>query len=138
MVGVASGAVAQRLGSSRVAALCPVTVAAALALLGLASDSLVATAASACIFGVGYMTGSAVLAVWTAELVPDRAGAAFTGCLVVGAVSSAAAPALAGAVIPGLGLGALLVATAAVSLFSGVALLLHGSWAGPAVARTEA
>jgi predicted MFS family arabinose efflux permease len=130
VVAVTTGAIAQRLGSSRVAALCLMTVAAALALLGLASDSLAATAASACIFGVGYMTGSAVLAVWTAELVPDRAGAAFTGCLVVGAVTSVAAPALAGAIIPGLGLGALLVLTAAVSLLSGVALMLHGSSRG--------
>ena len=79
---------------------------------------------SACIFGVGYMAGSAVLAVWTAELVPERAGAAFTACLVVGAVSSVAAPALAGAVIPGLGLGTVLVITAAVSLGSGVVLML--------------
>ncbi|WP_149546975.1 MFS transporter [Streptomyces marokkonensis] len=125
-VGVATGSVAQRLGSLRVAALCLVTVAAALALLGLAGGSPAATAASACIFGVGYMTGSAVLAVWTAELVPDRAGAAFTGCLIVGAVGSVAAPVLAGAVIPGLGLGTLLVLTAAVSLLSGVALMLHG------------
>ena len=132
MVGVATGAAAQRLGTSRVAALCLVTVGAALALLGLASDSLTATAVSACIFGAGYMTGSAVLAVWTAELVPDRAGAAFTGCLVVGAISSVAAPALAGAVIPGLGLGPLLVLTAAVSLLSGVTLMLHRSSAGKA------
>ncbi|MGY1455378.1 MFS transporter [Streptomyces sp. SS8] len=126
MVGVATGAIARRLGSPRVAALCLVTVAAALALLGLAGDSPAATAVSACVFGAGYMTGSAVLAVWTAELVPDRASAAFTGCLVVGAVSSVAAPALAGAVIPGLGLGPLLVLTAAASLLSGVVLMLHG------------
>ncbi|MDI3213260.1 MFS transporter [Arthrobacter sp. AL12] len=132
MVGVATGAAAQRLGTSRVAALSLVTVGAALALLGLASDSLTATAVSACIFGAGYMTGSAVLAVWTAELVPDRAGAAFTGCLVVGAISSVAAPALAGAVIPGLGLGPLLALTAAVSLLSGVTLMLHRSSAGKA------
>ncbi|MFI7742464.1 MFS transporter [Kocuria rhizosphaericola] len=127
MVGVATGTLAQRMGSARVAALCLGTVGAALALLGLASDSLTATMVSACIFGVGYMTGSAVLAVWTAELVPDRAGAAFTACLVVGALTSVAAPALAGVVIPGLGLGALLVLTAAVSLLSGAALMLHGS-----------
>lgn len=124
VVGVATGAAAQRLGSSRVAALCLVTVAAALVLLGVASDSLAATAISACIFGVGYMAGSAVLAVWTAELVPGRAGAAFTACLVVGAVSSVAAPAVAGAVIPGLGLGAVLVATALVSVLSGAVLML--------------
>ncbi|MFJ6003791.1 MFS transporter [Arthrobacter sp. NPDC092385] len=134
--GLATEAAVQRMGASRVAALCLVTVAAALALLGLASDSLTATAVSACIFGVGYMAGSAVLAVWTAELVPDRAGAAFTACLVVGAISSVAAPALAGAVIPGLGLGPLLVLTAAVSLLSGIALMLRDSTAA-AVGRTR-
>ena len=123
VTGVATGAAAQRLGSTRVAASCLVIVAGALALLGLASESLAAVAISACIFGVGYMAGSAVLAVWTAELVPERAGAAFTACLVVGAVSSVAAPALAGAVIPGLGLGTVLVITAAVSLASGVLLM---------------
>ncbi|MEZ7239957.1 MFS transporter [Rhodococcus sp. GXMU-t2271] len=126
MVGVATGTLAQRLGSVRVAALCLATVGAALVLLGLAGGSVAATAASAGIFGMGYMTGSAVLAVWTAELVPERAGAAFTACLVVGALSSVAAPALAGAVIPALGLGSLLVVTAAVSLLSAVALMLYG------------
>ena len=123
-VDLATGAIARRVGSPRVAALCLVTTAAALALLGLATNSLAAIAASACVFGVGYMTGSAVLAVWTAELVPDRAGAAFTFCLVVGAISSVAAPAVAGAVIPAAGLGTLLVLAAAVSLLSGVALML--------------
>jgi predicted MFS family arabinose efflux permease len=127
VLAVTTGALAQRLGSLRVAALCLVTLAAALALLGPAGDSPVATAASACVFGAGYMTGSAVLAVWTAELVPDRASAAFTGCLVAGAVSSIAAPALAGAVIPALGLETLLVLTAAVSLLSGLALVLRGA-----------
>lgn len=64
---------------------------------------------------------------WTAELVPDPAGAAFTGCLIVGAISSIKAPTVAGALIPGLGLGALPILTAAVSLLSGIALLLRGS-----------
>lgn len=123
MVAVATGAVANRLGSRRVAALCLATVGMALALLGFAGGSPVATAASACIFGVGYMVGSAVLAIWTAELVPDHARAAFTGCLVVGAVSSVVAPMLAGAALTSVGLGPLLVATAAVSLLSGIVLL---------------
>ncbi|ANZ25748.1 arabinose ABC transporter permease [Rhodococcus sp. WB1] len=133
MVGVATGTLAQRLGSVRVAALCLATVGAALVLLGLAGGSVAATAPSAGIFGMGYMTGSAVLAVWTAELVPERAGAAFTACLVVGALSSVAAPALAGAAIPALGLGSLLVVTAAVSLLSAVALMLYGFSHGAAV-----
>jgi predicted MFS family arabinose efflux permease len=132
VAGVMTGSLVGRLGSHRVAALCLTTVAAALALLGSASDSLVATAVSACIFGVGYMTGSAVLAVWTAELVPQRAGAAFTTCLVAGAVSSVVAPAVAGAVIPALGLGTLLVITAALSLFSGIALARRPHAGSPA------
>ncbi len=127
LVALAAGAMVKRAGSVRVAALCLVAVGAALALLGLASESLAVTAVSACIFGVGYMTGSAVLAIWTAEVVPDGADAAFTGCLVVGAISSVAAPALAGASLPGLGLGPLLVLTAAVSLLSGVALMVIGN-----------
>lgn len=130
MVAVMTGTLAQRLGSVRVAALCLVAVAAALALLGLASDSVPAVAASACVFGVGYMTGSAVLAVWTAEVLPDRAGTAFTVCLVVGAVASVAAPAVAGALLPAVGMTMLLVATGVVSLGSGVALLLHRPAAG--------
>ncbi|WP_418606488.1 hypothetical protein [Georgenia sp. SUBG003] len=62
-----------------------------------------------------------------AELMPDSAGAAFTGCLFVGALTAIAAPALAGAVIPGLGLAPLLLLSAAVSLLSGLAMLLHAS-----------
>ncbi len=136
LVAVATGAMSKRAGSMRVAALCLVAVGVALALLGLASDSLAATAVSACIFGIGYMTGSAVLAIWTAELVPDRAGAAFTGCLIVGAISSVAAPALAGAALPDVGLGPLLVLTAAVSLLSGVALMLRAWLRGDVSATT--
>ncbi|WP_299450203.1 hypothetical protein [uncultured Serinicoccus sp.] len=135
MVGVLTGVLVERVGSVRVAALCLTTVGVALALLGLASGSLVATAASPCIFGAGYMTGSAVLAVWTAQLMPHRAGAAFTACLILGALSSVAAPALAGVLIPSVGLGVLLVLSAALSLIGGVAFMLRGSSRGAAVAR---
>ncbi|MDX2358638.1 MFS transporter [Dietzia sp. PP-33] len=124
VVALGTGAMAIRWGSARVAAMCLVTVAIALVMLSFSDDSLIWPVISAGVFGVGYMTGSAVLAVWTAELAPDRAGAAFTGCLVVGAVSSVVAPALAGTVIPSLGLGAVLLASAAVALISGMALIV--------------
>lgn len=135
IVGVATGGAVQGVGAVQVAALCLLTVGAALALLGLAGSSIPATAASAVIFGAAHMAGSAVLAVWTAERVPGRAGAAFTLCLVIGATSSAAAPAVAGMLIPRLGLGPLFTLTAAVSLVGGTALLLpdalRGRRAGP-------
>lgn len=130
IVGVTTGGAVRRVGAVQVAALCLLTVGAALALLGLAGSSLPATAASAVIFGAAYMAGSAVLAVWTAERVPGRAGAAFTLCLVIGAISSVAAPAVAGMLIPRLGLGPLLTLTAAVSLVGGTALLLHDAFRG--------
>ncbi|WP_347754825.1 MFS transporter [Agrococcus sp. ProA11] len=124
IVALATGTFARRLGAARVAAACLAIVGAALALLGFADDSLITTMISAVVFGAGYMTGSAVLAIWTAELAQERASAAFTACLVVGAVSSVVAPAIAGAVIPGAGLAVLLLATAVVSLVSGIALML--------------
>lgn len=127
VVGVATGTLARRVGSSRIAGLCLGAVGVALAMLGLASDSLTATAVSACVFGAGYMAGSAVLAIWTAELVPERAGEAFTACLIVGALSSVAAPAVAGAMIPGLGLGPLLIFAAVASMLSGMALVMRAS-----------
>ncbi|WP_026265959.1 MFS transporter [Arthrobacter sp. 162MFSha1.1] len=127
VVGVATGTFARRVGSSKIAGLCLGAVGAALAMLGLAGDSLIATAVSGCIFGVGYMAGSAVLAIWTAELVPGRAGEAFTACLIVGALSSVAAPAVAGALIPGVGLGPLLIFAAVASLLSGIALVVRAS-----------
>lgn len=79
------------------------------------------------------MSGSAVLAIWTAKLVPERAGEAFTACLVVGALSSVSAPALAGAMIPGLGLRLLLILTAGASLLSAITLVLRASSQKPAV-----
>lgn len=125
LAGLAGGALARRWGSPVIGAVCLGVVAVALALLAVGNDSLIAMVASAALFGAAYMMGSAILAVWTAQLVPERASAAFTVCLVVGAVSSVAAPALAGALIPTLGLELLLVAAAGLSLASGAVLALR-------------
>lgn len=124
LVALGTGGLVRRLGSRRVAGASLGAVAVALALLGVAGQSLAATALSAIVFGTGYMVGSAVLAVWTAEAVPDRAGAAFTSCLVLGALTSIAAPAVAGALIPVLGLGPLLLGAATGSLLTAAVLLL--------------
>jgi hypothetical protein len=44
-----------------------------LVLLGIGSSSLIAVLTSALIFGVSFMAGSAVLAIWTAQLARGRA-----------------------------------------------------------------
>jgi hypothetical protein len=65
---------------------------------------------------MGYMVGSSLLAIWTAEVVPDRPGDGFTVALVVGAVTSIAAPAAMGALIPVVGLPVMLLLVAAVTV----------------------
>jgi predicted MFS family arabinose efflux permease len=91
-------------------------VGASLVLLALGRTSLLLVLLSALLFGAGYMVGSAVLAVWTAQAVADRPGDGFTVALVVGAVTSIAAPAVVGAAIPALGLPTMLLLVAAVAV----------------------
>jgi hypothetical protein len=68
------------------------------------------------------MVGSSLLAIWTAQVAPDRPGDAFTVALVVGAVTSIAAPAAMGALIPVLGLPTMLVLVAAAAAIGAIAL----------------
>lgn len=64
-----------------------VVVSCALVVLGLGRTSLPLTLLSALLLGVGFMVGSSLLAIWTAQVVPDRPGDGFTVTLVVGAVT---------------------------------------------------
>jgi hypothetical protein len=70
------------------------------------------------------MVGSSVLAVWTAEVVPDRPGEGFTAALVVGAITSIATPAVMGALIPVHGLSSMLTVVAAVTAAGAVMIPL--------------
>jgi predicted MFS family arabinose efflux permease len=94
----------------------------ALVLLGLGRTSLTLTLVSALLLGMGYMVGSSLLAIWTAQVVPERPGDGFTVALVVGAVTSIAAPAAMGALIPAFGLPAMLVLVAALAAIGAIAL----------------
>jgi hypothetical protein len=71
---------------------------------------------------MGFMVGSSLLAIWTAQVVPDRPGDGFTIALVVGAVTSIATPAAMGALIPVFGLPKMLVLVAAVTAVGATAL----------------
>ena len=84
-------------------------VSGALVLLGLGRTSLPLTLLSALLLGVGDMVGSSLLAIWTAQVVPDRPGDGFIVALLIGAVTSISSPTAMGALIPVLGLPTLLV-----------------------------
>lgn len=124
LVALSTGRMTRAVGSPVVGGTSACAVAGALTLLGLGRTSLTLVLASALLLGVGFMVGSSVLAVWTAEVVPDRPGEGFTTALVVGAVTSIATPALMGALIPLLGLPTLLVLVAAVAAGGAVILPL--------------
>lgn len=87
----------------------------ALPLLGLGRTSLPLTLLSALLLGMGFMVWSSLLAIWTAQVAPDRPGDAFTAALVVGALTSIAAPAAMGILIPSVGLSETLVLIATVT-----------------------
>lgn len=70
------------------------------------------------------MVGSSLLAIWTAQVVPERPAESFTLALVVGAVTSIATPAAMGALIPLVGLPAMLTIVAVASAVGAVGLVV--------------
>jgi predicted MFS family arabinose efflux permease len=112
LVALGAGGTATRWGPHRLAAVCLVSVAVALTALGLGAGSWVVALGAAVVFGPGYMTGAAVMAVWTAVLVPDRPGEALTVVVAVAATAAVVAPAVIGVLIGVIGLPAVLVGLA--------------------------
>jgi hypothetical protein len=136
LVGLRTGRLTRALGSATVGVGSVWVVSCSLVLLGLGRTSLPLTLLSALLLGMGYMVGSSLLAIWTAQVVPDRPGDGFTLALVVGAVTSTAAPAAMGALIPVIGLPEMLVLVAALAAVgtAGLAVLTRPR---PPVARGE-
>jgi predicted MFS family arabinose efflux permease len=122
LVALQTGRMASAVGAPAVGVGSVGVVSGALVLLGLGGTSLPVTLVSAVLLGMGFMVGSSVLAIWTAEVVPERPTDGFTIALVVGGVTSIAAPAAMGALIPVLGLANLLVLVAAVAAGGAAAL----------------
>jgi len=113
LVGPATGRLVGTTGVRAVGVGSVCVVAGALAMLGLGGTSLPWTLLSALLLGAGFMVGSSLLAIWTAQVIPERPAESFTLALVVGAVTSIATPAAIGALIPLVGLLAMLTIVAA-------------------------
>lgn len=127
LVAVRTGAMARAVGTPAVGVGSVYVASGALVLLGLGHTSLPLTLLSAVLLGAGFMVGSSALAIWTREEFPDRPGDGFTVALVVGAVTSIAAPAAMGALIPFFGLTGLLVVVASLGAAgaTGLAVVLR-------------
>ena len=124
VLALCTGRLVAVVGSAQLAAICVACQGVAIALLATSSGSLRAIVLSSLVYGVGYMVGGAVLAIWTAEAIAEAPGDAFTAALVVGAVSAIAAPAVIGALTATFGLSALLLAAGAVIGASALAISL--------------
>jgi predicted MFS family arabinose efflux permease len=122
LVALRTGRMTRAVSTPAVGVTSLLVVSCALVLLGVGRTSLTLTLLSALLFGTGFMVGSSLLAIWTAQVVPDRPGDGFTIALVVGAVTSIAAPAAMGALIPVAGLPTMLVLVAAAVAIGAIAL----------------
>ncbi len=122
LVALGTGRMVRTSGAPAVGVGCVCLVSAALVLLALGRTSLALTSLSAVLVGAGYMVGASVLAIWTADVVPERPSSGFTVALVVGALTSILAPTAMGALIPTFGLSTMLVVVAATT--AGVATVV--------------
>lgn len=126
LAGLGAGRMATRVGPRAVGVCALATLGVALIVLSLGAGSLVAVLTSAVIFGAGNTVGSAALSIWTAQVVPENPGAAFTATLVAGSLSSIATPTVIGALTPHVGLTNVLLATAVLTVASAIALVFAG------------
>jgi predicted MFS family arabinose efflux permease len=122
LVGLMTGRWCERFGARRVAASCLGLVAVALAVLGLSGDMWAAALVAAVVFAPGYMSGAAVIAVWTSALAPKGSTEAMTGVIVVGALAAVVGPAVVGGLVGPLGLPAVLLGLAVLAAVGAVAM----------------
>jgi predicted MFS family arabinose efflux permease len=137
LVAVRTGRMTRAVGNRAVGVAGVGVVSCALLLLGLGRASLPLVLISALLFGMGFMVGSSLLAIWTAQVVPDRPGDGFTIALVVGAITSIAAPAAMGALVPHFGLPTMLVMVGAVAALGAVSLAFYPLRRTPAARETS-
>jgi len=112
LVAIGTGRLAYGLGPTWLGISSVTLVSASLVVLALAGSSLTLVLVSAVLSGMGFMVGSSLLAIWTAQVVPDRPGEAFTVALIIGAITSIATPVGMGALIPVVGRTQMLVLVA--------------------------
>jgi predicted MFS family arabinose efflux permease len=123
LVGLGIGGWCARFGTVRVAAACLLFLAVSLTVLGTGAGSGVVALVAAAIYAPGIMGGAAVLAVWTAEIAPDRSGEALTVVVAVGATAAVVAPVIVGLLLGVVSLTAVLVGLAVLLVVAAVTIV---------------
>ncbi|WP_053207683.1 YbfB/YjiJ family MFS transporter [Jiangella muralis] len=114
--GIFAGAVFAKLGLRRAHLAIFGLLAVASALLGLAPSALPAVGLSAVLYGPSFMAVSALLAVWSYQVFPERPTIGFSASVSFLGIGTIAGPATAGALADHHSVGSALVAAAALSV----------------------
>lgn len=113
--GTLTGHAITRYGLRRTHTLLFTGLAVAVALLGVAPGALPAVAVSALLYGPCFMAGSALLAVWSYYVFPERPATGFTATILFVGLGTITGPATLGAVADRYGLSAAFLSTALVA-----------------------
>ncbi|WP_174255905.1 MFS transporter [Phytoactinopolyspora mesophila] len=115
---VVTGVVFDRLGLRRSHILIFTSMAIAVALLGLMPGAAVPVGLSALLYGPSFMAGSALLAVWSYYVFPDRPTTGFSATVFCLGIGTLVGPATAGAAADQFGLSATFLMTATVAILT--------------------
>jgi predicted MFS family arabinose efflux permease len=114
--GVLTGFLLARLGLRRTQATLFLSMAAAIALLGVAPGVIPAVVASAVLYGPAFMAGSGMLAVWSYQVFPEQPSAGFSSAVFFLGIGTIIGPAALGLVADRHGLSVAFLITAAIAV----------------------
>ena len=134
-VGLFTGDAVARFGLRRVLVAIQAFLGVSVGLLGLAPASLPATGVSAVLFGIGVMTMSALLSVWSSTVFLEQPSTGFSAALFLFAIGNIAGSAALGAFANSFGLEAAFLFTGALALLT--ALVQPARVSCPATARSS-
>jgi predicted MFS family arabinose efflux permease len=116
--GLFTGDAVARFGLRWVLLAIQVSLGISVGLLGLASTSLLTVVVSAVLFGVGVMTMSALLSVWSSAVFPEQPSTGFSAALFLFAIGNVVGPAALGTFAGSFGLEVAFLLTGALALLT--------------------
>ncbi len=124
--GLFTGDAVARFGLRRVLVAIQVFLGVSVGLLGLAPASLPATGVSAVLFGIGVMTMSALLSIWSSAVFFEQPSTGFSAALFLFAIGNVAGSAVLGAFANSFGLEAAFLLTGVLALLTALARPARG------------
>ncbi|MEU9111274.1 MFS transporter [Streptomyces sp. NPDC048483] len=116
--GVFTGPFIERLGQRRAQACLFLSMAAAIALLGVAPGALPAVGASAVLYGPGFMACSGLLAVWSYQVFPEQPSTGFSATVFFLGIGTIIGPAALGSFADHYSLSAAFLLTAGIAVLT--------------------